>query len=125
MSEYSDRISDPIGSPSYLNWSSVRSFSCLVTFLAISSRLSQQKLPRSRHSTSERSFKSITYSIHVTLVILFQAIRQGVHIETTKIPTLKPSEELRDNRGKSLHLNAFAYDFFKHGSVKVIQKENR
>nr|XP_054772972.1 probable ATP-dependent RNA helicase DDX60 [Lytechinus pictus] len=53
-----------------------------------------------------------------------QAIRQGVHIEQSKIPTLIPAEDLADNRGKKLYLNAYTYDFFKHGSKKLIEREN-
>ncbi|XP_072023516.1 probable ATP-dependent RNA helicase DDX60 [Amphiura filiformis] len=55
---------------------------------------------------------------------ILQAIRQGVHIEQTKIPTLIPPSELRDTRGKPVYLNAYVYDFFKHGSKTVIRKEN-
>ncbi|XP_041483940.1 probable ATP-dependent RNA helicase DDX60 isoform X2 [Lytechinus variegatus] len=53
-----------------------------------------------------------------------QAIRQGVHIEQSKIPTLIPAEDLADKRGKKVYLNAYTYDFFKHGSKKLIQREN-
>ncbi|XP_041483876.1 probable ATP-dependent RNA helicase DDX60 [Lytechinus variegatus] len=53
-----------------------------------------------------------------------QAIRQGVHIEQSKIPTLIPAEDLADKRGKKVYLNAYTYDFFKHGSKKLIEREN-
>ncbi|XP_072018235.1 probable ATP-dependent RNA helicase DDX60 [Amphiura filiformis] len=64
-------------------------------------------------------------NLHMFDADIKQAIGQGVHIEHSKIPTLKPAEDLKDIRGKKVYINAYAYDFFKHGSQKLIERENR
>ncbi|XP_072018236.1 probable ATP-dependent RNA helicase DDX60 [Amphiura filiformis] len=63
--------------------------------------------------------------VHMFDADISQAIRQGVHIEHSKIPALTPAEELKDRRGKPLYINAYAYDFYKHGSKKLVGRENR
>lgn len=51
-----------------------------------------------------------------------QIIRQDVYTDMNVVPILPLKEA--DSVGRVLHLNAYALDFFKHGSEKVIEKEN-
>ena len=52
----------------------------------------------------------------------FQIIRQDVYTDMNVVPILSLKET--SSIGRVLHLNAYALDFFKHGSEKVIEKEN-
>ena len=52
----------------------------------------------------------------------FQIIRQDVYTDMNVVPIL-PLKKV-NSVGLVLHLNAYALDFFKHGSEKVIEKEN-
>ena len=52
----------------------------------------------------------------------FQIIRQDVYTDMNVVPILPLKEA--SSVGRVLHLNAYALDFFKHGSEKVIEKEN-
>ena len=52
----------------------------------------------------------------------FQIIRQDVYTDMNVVPILPLKEA--SSVGRVLHLNAYALDFFKHGSEKVIAKEN-
>ena len=52
----------------------------------------------------------------------FQIIRQDVYTDMNVVPILPLKET--SSVGRVLHLNAYALDFFKHGSEKVIEKEN-
>ena len=47
---------------------------------------------------------------------LFQIVRQDVYTDVNVVPTLSVSGSRR--------LNAYALDFFKHGSSKVIERDN-
>lgn len=52
----------------------------------------------------------------------FQIIRQDVYTDMNVVPIL-PLKKY-SSTGRVQHLNAYALDFFKHGSQKVIEKEN-
>ena len=52
----------------------------------------------------------------------FQIIRQDVYTDMNVVPIL-PLKKY-NSTGRVQHLNAYALDFFKHGSQKVIEKEN-
>ena len=52
----------------------------------------------------------------------FQIIRQDVYTDMNVVPIL-PLKKY-NSAGLVQHLNAYALDFFKHGSQKVIEKEN-
>ena len=52
----------------------------------------------------------------------FQIIRQDVYTDMNVVPIL-PLKKY-SSTGLAQHLNAYALDFFKHGSEKVIEKEN-
>ena len=52
----------------------------------------------------------------------FQIIRQDVYTDMNVVPIL-PLKEC-NSAGRVLPLNAYALDFFKHGSQKVIEREN-
>ena len=54
---------------------------------------------------------------------MFQIVRQDVYTDMNVVPTL-PLKNY-NAVGSVLNLNAYALDFFKHGSSKVIIKENR
>ena len=51
-----------------------------------------------------------------------QIVRQDVYTDVHVVPIL-PLKKL-DSFGRVQHLNAYALDFFKHGSKKCIEKEN-
>ena len=53
---------------------------------------------------------------------LFQIVRQDVYTDMNVVPIL-PLKKY-NAVGRVQHLNAYALDFFKHGSCKVIEKEN-
>lgn len=53
---------------------------------------------------------------------LLKIIRQDVYTDMNVVPILLLNEA--NSVGRVLHLNAYALDFFKHGSEKVIEKEN-
>lgn len=53
----------------------------------------------------------------------YQIIRQDVYTDMNVVPILPLKK--RDSSGRVQRLNAYALDFFKHGSAKVIEKENR
>ncbi|XP_015768450.1 PREDICTED: probable ATP-dependent RNA helicase DDX60 [Acropora digitifera] len=53
---------------------------------------------------------------------LLKIIRQDVYTDMNVVPILPLKEA--SSVGRVLHLNAYALDFFKHGSGKVIEKEN-
>ena len=52
----------------------------------------------------------------------FQIIRQDVYTDMNVVPIL-PLKKANSAR-RVPHLNAYALDFFKHGSEKCIEKEN-
>ena len=52
----------------------------------------------------------------------FQIIRQDVYTDMNVVPIL-PLKKCTST-GAVLPLNAYALDFFKHGSQKVIEREN-
>ena len=52
----------------------------------------------------------------------FQIIRQDVYTDMNVVPIL-PLKKYSSN-GLVQHLNAYALDFFKHGSERAIEKEN-
>ena len=52
----------------------------------------------------------------------FQIIRQDVYTDMNVVPIL-PLKKY-NSAGLVQSLNAYALDFFKHGSGKVIEKEN-
>lgn len=52
----------------------------------------------------------------------FQIIRQDVYTDMNVVPIL-PLKKCK-SAGPVLQLNAYALDFFKHGSQKVIEREN-
>ncbi|KAJ7386940.1 putative ATP-dependent RNA helicase ddx60 [Desmophyllum pertusum] len=54
---------------------------------------------------------------------LLKIVRQDVYTDMNVVPIL-PLKKY-DSVGRVQHLNAFALDFFKHGSYKAIEHENR
>ena len=52
----------------------------------------------------------------------FQIIRQDVYTDMNFVPILRLKK--CKSAGPVLQLNAYALDFFKHGSQKVIEREN-
>ena len=52
----------------------------------------------------------------------FQIIRQDVYTDMNVVPILLLKK--CSSTGRVQHLNAYALDFFKHGSEKVIEREN-
>lgn len=54
-----------------------------------------------------------------TVIFFF---RQDVYTDMNVVPILPLKKA--NSVGRVLHLNAYALDFFKHGSQKVIEREN-
>lgn len=52
-----------------------------------------------------------------------QIIRQDVYTDMNVVPILPLKK--RDSTGRIHRLNAYTLDFFKHGSARVIEEENR
>ncbi|KAK2572322.1 putative ATP-dependent RNA helicase DDX60 [Acropora cervicornis] len=57
-----------------------------------------------------------------TVIFRFQIIRQDVYTDMNVVPILPLKKA--NSVGHVLLLNAYALDFFKHGSQKVIEREN-
>lgn len=57
-----------------------------------------------------------------TVIFRFQIIRQDVYTDMNVVPILPLRKA--NSVGHVLLLNAYALDFFKHGSQKVIEREN-
>ena len=51
-----------------------------------------------------------------------QIVRQDVYTDMNVVPVLPLRK--RDSLGRVQHLNAYALDFFKHGSTKCLEEEN-
>ena len=68
------------------------------------------------------SFKSGLKRQQNSCYFHFQIIRQDVYTDMNVVPIL-PLKKYNSS-GLVQPLNAYALDFFKHGSWKVIEKEN-
>ena len=59
----------------------------------------------------------------IKMTFTMQIVRQDVYTDMNVVPVLPPRK--RDLLGRVQRLNSYALDFFKHGSAKCIEKENR
>lgn len=55
-------------------------------------------------------------------MLTVQIVRQDVYRDMNVVPVLPLRK--RDSFGRVQHLNAYALDFFKHGSTKCLEEEN-
>lgn len=70
-------------------------------------------------SLSHPSWRVYTIKKAFTL----QIVRQDVYTDINVVPVLPLRKH--DSLGRVQRLNSYALDFFKHGSAKCIEKENR